>query len=108
MIKIFQFSLILLTLHSTLGFAGTYSISQEKKNFSQKEITINVGDTIEFPNKDPFFHNVYSLSAPKSFELGSYPPGMSRSVVFDKAGVVDVRCAIHQGMKLKVIVKPKQ
>jgi len=108
MIKTVQFSLILLIFLSTLSFAETFSISQEKKSFSQEEITINVGDTIEFPNKDPFFHNVYSLSASKSFELGSYPPGMSRSVVFDKVGEVDVRCAIHQGMKLKVTVKPKQ
>jgi len=65
-----------------------------------------VGDSINFRNEDPYFHNVFSLSDAKTFDLGSYPQGQSKKVTFDKPGTVEVECAIHPNMKLVVEVSP--
>lgn len=85
--------------------AKDHTVDQKDKQFSIKELTIKVGDTINFRNSDPFFHNIYSLSPIKIFDLGSYAQGQSKSVKFDKAGEVEVNCAIHPSMKLKVKVE---
>ena len=93
----------------TLAHAKDVEVSQKSKTFIQdkapvKSLRIKVGDTVNFRNDDPFFHNVFSTSAAKSFDLGSYPQGQARKVTFDKEGSVDVECAIHPEMKLKVEV----
>lgn len=84
-------------------------VEQKNKTFVNKGtkvdlLKIKIGDTIEFKNLDPYFHNVFSLSDTKLFDLGSYPEGQSRSVTFDKAGKVEVECAIHPNMKMTVEV----
>jgi plastocyanin len=89
--------------------AKELEVSQKSKTFLvQKEavhaLKLSVGDSISFRNDDPFFHNVYSASKTKEFDLGSYPQGQSRKVVFDKEGTVEVECAIHPDMKLRVDV----
>lgn len=89
--------------------AGDVDISQKGKTFLLQKapvaaIKVKVGDTVSFRNDDPFFHNVYSSSSAKSFDLGSYPQGQSRKVTFDKEGAVEVACAIHPDMKLRVEV----
>lgn len=81
-------------------------VSQKNKAFSVKKLTIKVGDTIKFVNDDNFAHNVFSLSAPKSFDLGSFGNGGSKSVTFDKPGKVEVECAVHPDMRLDVEVQP--
>ncbi|WP_435277204.1 hypothetical protein ACMAZF_07910 [Psychrobium sp. nBUS_13] len=53
------------------------------------------GDVVSFPNFDTFFHNVYSLSDIKSFDLGSYKQGETKKRTFKEKGVVEVECAIH-------------
>src|SRR5690349_8869655 len=85
-------------------------VEQKDKTFVYKgakatTLKIKVGTTIEFRNLDPYFHNVFSLSEAKLFDLGSYPQGQSRSVTFDKPGKVEVECAIHPLMKMTVEVK---
>lgn len=90
--------------------AGEITIAQKDKTFVKdgakiEAVTIKVGDTINFKNEDPWFHNIFSLSDLKTFDLGSYPQGQSKSVVFDKAGTAEVECAIHPTMLLKVEVK---
>lgn len=85
--------------------AETFEVGQKDKAFTVEKIEIKAGDTIKFTNNDPFFHNVFSLSDTKMFDLGSYPQGESKEVVFDQPGEVDVECAIHPNMQLKVIVK---
>lgn len=97
-------------LFSSALNAEEYTIGQKNKTFVKddkliEEITVNVGDEIRFENMDPWFHNVFSLSDIKSFDLGSYPKGESKSVKFDKAGTVEIECAIHPSMFLKVQVK---
>ncbi len=97
-------SLLCILLSCNL-YAATTEITQKDKAFSLAEVKIKKGDTIRFTNKDPFFHNVFSLSDAKLFDLGSYAQGEFKDVVFDQAGVVDVECAIHTNMKLKVTVE---
>ena len=59
---------------------------------------------VEFPNSDRVYHNVFSLSKPRRFDLGRYPRGQSRSVVFDRPGVVRVFCEIHSHMSAFILV----
>ena len=66
---------------------------------------MNQSDNVKFINDDPFAHNIFSLSDVKSFDLGSYGQGLSKSVVMDKAGTVEVECAVHPDMKLVIEVK---
>lgn len=84
--------------------AQTATVDQKDKQFSVPSLKIKVGDSVRFVNSDPFFHNVFSLSDAKTFDLGSYPQGQSRSIVFDKPGEVEVECAIHPNMKMKISV----
>jgi len=84
--------------------AANYEVDQKGKKFSKPQLTIHKGDTITFKNDDPFFHNIFSLSAVQSFDVGTFSTGETRQVQFDKLGVVDVECAIHPEMKLKVEV----
>jgi plastocyanin len=83
----------------------------EHMRVTQKElafapgVTIAIkGTTIDFPNEDKVFHNVFSLSEPARFDLGLYKSGDSRSVQFNRAGVVDIYCNIHPQMAAKVKV----
>jgi plastocyanin len=85
--------------------AAESEVSQKNKSFSVKQLKIKKGDTVSFPNHDPFFHNVFSLSPAKTFDLGSYPSGETRKVTFDKPGTVDVECAIHPHMHMSIIVE---
>ena len=86
-------------LSATSSNAADYTINQTDKQFSEKTLYIKVGDSVNFVNNDPFFHNVYSLSETRQFDLGFYRTGLGKSVTFDKAGKVEVECAIHPNMK---------
>ncbi|TGN08421.1 methylamine utilization protein [Leptospira ilyithenensis] len=90
---------------SALYAANEFSVAQKNKSFSVKTLDIKVGDTVSFPNEDDFFHNVYSLSPAKIFDLGSYKKGETKKVIFDKAGIITVQCAIHPEMKMEIVVK---
>ena len=99
-----QFMFLCLVLPAT-GLAAEFEVFQKNKRFSVSELKIKAGDTVSFPNGDPFFHNVFSLSPVRMFDLGSYPEGETRKVTFDKPGVVEVECAIPPHMKLKIEVQ---
>lgn len=93
-------------LHSTYLYAAAqFEVGQKNKQFTQLQLSINVGDTVTFTNEDDFFHNVFSLSPIKTFDLGSYPKGEGRSVIFDQPGTVEVECAIHPNMLMTIEVK---
>jgi plastocyanin len=77
---------------------------QEGLAFQPHLLAVLKGSTVEFPNADPVFHNVFSLSRAASFDLGRYPRGSSRSVRFDSAGVVKVFCHIHSDMSAVILV----
>jgi plastocyanin len=99
---------IALFLVAVLPFAAAYGASldvvQQDKKFAPVKLKIKVGDTVNFKNEDPFFHNVFSLSDVQTFDLGSYPKGQSKAVKFDKPGTVEVGCSIHPDMKLMIEV----
>lgn len=95
--------LILLTL-TNLVQAATLTVLQKDKQFVPVTLQIKVGDSVNFMNEDPFYHNVFSLSDTKSFDLGSFPKGQFKTVVFNKAGKVNVECAIHPDMHLEIEV----
>jgi plastocyanin len=80
------------------------SIRQVNETFVPHVLPIIVGTTVEFPNGDPFFHNVFSLSGTKSFDLGRYPKGQIRAVRFDKPGIIKVFCHIHSNMSAVILV----
>jgi hemoglobin len=79
-------------------------VEQRDKTFAPHVMAVPVGSTVEFPNFDPIFHNVFSLSRTKPFDLGMYKNGDLREVVFDKAGVVRLGCNIHANMSAYLIV----
>jgi len=85
--------------------ADNHTVGQAKKAFTVPVLKAKVGDTIQFRNDDEFAHNVFSLSDTQSFDLGSYKKGETRSVKLDKEGVIEVECAIHPEMKMKIEVK---
>lgn len=80
------------------------TMSQKNEQFTPHVLPILKGTTVEFPNEDEVFHNVFSLSGPKQFDLPKYPAGASRSVTFPKSGVVNVFCHIHTDMSAIIFV----
>lgn len=76
---------------------------QKNKSFEPSLIVIPVGGKVEFPNHDPFFHNVFSLFEGKRFDLGLYESGTTRFVQFDKPGISFIFCNIHAQMSAVVI-----
>jgi plastocyanin len=81
-----------------------FRMTQEGEAFLPHVLPILAGSTVEFPNLDPIFHNVFSLSATRTFDLGRYPQGDSKSVQFDQPGLVPVFCHIHSDMSAIVLV----
>jgi plastocyanin len=81
------------------------TLAQKNKRFDPKILPIVRGQTIQFPNNDPIYHNVFSVSAIHEFDLGQYRSGdPPRSEVFDKPGLVPVYCNIHPDMIAYVVV----
>jgi len=76
---------------------------QKNKRFEPHLLVVPVGTVVEFPNQDPFFHNVFSLYKGKRFDLGLYEAGSSRSVRFDRPGVSFIFCNIHPEMSAAVV-----
>jgi plastocyanin len=98
--------LVLAALFAVSAHAEEHVVVQKNKSFPTKKLTVHVGDTVKFVNDDPFAHNIFSLSDTKSFDLGSYGHGLSKSVTMDKPGEVDVECAVHPEMKMTIQVQP--
>jgi plastocyanin len=80
-------------------------IRQAGERFVPHVLPVVVGTTVEFPNEDPYFHNVFSLSRARTFDLGRYPRGEARRVTFDKPGIVQVFCHIHSDMTAIIVVR---
>ncbi len=80
-----------------------YRLVQKNKQFTPHLLVVPTGTSVEFPNRDPFFHNVFSLFNGKSFDLGLYESGTSRSVRFDREGASYIFCNIHPEMGAVVL-----
>ncbi|HZQ70947.1 MAG TPA: carboxypeptidase regulatory-like domain-containing protein [Terriglobales bacterium] len=83
--------------------SGHPRLTQKNKSFLPHVLVVPVGSEVEFPNRDPFFHNVFSLFEGKRFDLGLYEAGSTRNVRFDKAGISYIFCNIHPEMSAVVI-----
>ena len=103
LISITALAFFALSMQSAL--AAEYEVGQKNKAFTVKKLEIKAGDTVSFPNHDPFFHNVFSLSETKTFDLGSYKKGETKKITFEKAGTIQVECAIHPKMQMVIEVK---
>lgn len=79
-------------------------MAQKDMMFEPSVLAVAVGSDVSFPNLDPFFHNVFSYSKPKKFDLGRYPSGETSLVTFNKPGLVKVFCEIHASMRAYVHV----
>lgn len=79
-------------------------LGQKDQAFVPRVLAIERGTTVSFPNHDPIFHNVFSVSPNKRFDLGKYPRGQTRHVRFDKTGLVNVYCDIHSDMAGYILV----
>jgi plastocyanin len=83
---------------------ATPELKQINQSFEPHVLGVPVGTTVEFPNMDLVYHNVFSYSKTKRFDLGYYGKGKSRQVTFDKPGMVQVFCDIHSTMSAYVLV----
>lgn len=77
---------------------------QQDTAFSPAALTVPVGGTVEFPNEDPFLHNVFSYSGSHRFDLGRYPRGESKTEQFQEPGIVEVFCEVHDKMRGVIVV----
>jgi len=83
--------------------AQNLRLVQKNKSFEPHILVVPAGSMVEFPNRDPFFHNVFSLFEGKKFDLGLYEAGTTRMVRFDRAGISYIFCNIHPEMSAVVI-----
>lgn len=81
---------------------------QRNQAFEPHVLAIAAGTEVDFPNRDPIYHNVFSLSPISRFDLGKYPKGQSRTVTFRRAGIARVFCDIHSNMEAYVVVVPNR
>ena len=80
------------------------TMRQDDERFTPHVLPVLRGSTVDFPNADDVFHNVFSLSSARTFDLGRYPKGSAKSVTFEKSGVVQVFCHIHSDMSAVILV----
>src|SRR5690349_5968313 len=83
-------------------------VQQRGKRFVPGLIGVTAGQTVSFPNGDPFFHNVFSPSVARTFDLGQYRTGETKRRRFPTPGVVDVYCNIHPEMSATILVLPNR
>jgi plastocyanin len=85
---------------------ATASMKQEGKQFVPQVLVVAKGTTVDFPNRDAIFHNVFSVTPDHSFDLGSYRQGETKSVTMSKPGVLTVYCNMHPQMVGHILVVP--
>ncbi len=74
----------------------TVEIRQEGLELRPRVVALPLGSTVTFPNRDDLFHNIFSYSKAKRFDLGRYPKGESKTETFDAKGQIDLRCEVHE------------
>ena len=79
---------------------------QKDRHFMPHVLAISVGSTVDFPNRDPYYHNAFSNFSGQQFDTSLYPPGTSRGIAFKRPGIVRVFCNIHPTMSAIIAVLP--
>jgi plastocyanin len=93
------------TTAAASGSKAPLQMTQKDVAFAPDLVAVFLGGTVEFPNQDDTYHNVFSYSKAKRFDLGRFRKGeKAASVVFDKPGVVTVHCEIHDRMRGVILV----
>lgn len=82
------------------------TIAQKGRKFLPDLVAVTVGQSVSFPNNDPFLHNVFSQSTARKFDLGSFKKGDTKEKSFPNPGVIDVYCNIHPEMAATILVLP--
>lgn len=104
----FRRSVVYLESAPSLAFPdlepGRATMDQRNETFVPHVLAITVGTTVDFPNSDNTYHNVFSLRGPRPFDLGRYAAGRSKAVRFDRPGIVRVFCEIHSHMSAFILV----
>jgi plastocyanin len=96
-------------IDSTLSVEGSApAMEQKDQAFAPRVVAVPVGAAVAFPNRDPIFHSVFSVSPVKRFDLGKYGRGKSKSVRFTKPGPVNIYCDIHSDMAGFILVVPNR
>jgi plastocyanin len=106
----FEMSRVVLYLEGP-GPAGSNAapqIAQLDRRFVPDLVVIPAGSTVSFPNMDPIFHNVFSLSKAKAFDLGAYDKGETKHIMFPKPGIVEVYCHLHPNMAATIVITPNR
>jgi plastocyanin len=80
------------------------TMTQRDTMFVPSVVAVRAGGSVDFPNGDPFFHNVFSYSSAQRFDLGRYARGESKSVTFPEVGIVEVFCEVHEFMRGAIVV----
>jgi plastocyanin len=91
------------SVHMDLSKAK-FIMNQQNLTFIPHILPVPVGATVHFPNNDKVDHNIFSLSRTNKFNLGSYTPGKSKTISFDKPGIVELRCDVHAEMAAYIMV----
>jgi len=94
----------IVTREGSLPTSPHLRLVQKHRRFTPHLLVVRVGSVVEFPNLDPFFHNVFSLFEGKRFDLGLYEAGTTRAVNFDAPGICYIFCNIHPEMSAVVVV----
>jgi plastocyanin len=97
-------AILMLTSASLAAGLSDYVIHQKGRTFSEREISIRIGQTVVFANDDTVPHNVISTTPGNEFNLGSQAPGTATPVTFTAPGEVHVLCGIHPRMRMKINV----
>jgi plastocyanin len=97
-------SVLTLLVSRAVSAGKKHVVVQKGKSFSVAELHVKVGDVVEFKNQDDVSHNVFSVSKTQPFNTKMQTPGSDAAVTFTNAGTIEVRCAIHPGMKLQIQV----
>lgn len=95
---------LLIAASGSAAGQAQHTVTQQGKKFQPSKVTVQPGDTIVFRNDDAVVHNVFSETPGFEFNLKRQPPGSSGTVRFGRRGVAEIRCAIHPGMKLRIVV----
>jgi len=103
-LSVLTLSAMSMSVSRVVAAGEKHVVSQKGKSFSVTELHVKVGDVVEFKNDDDVSHNVFSVSKIQPFNTKMQTPGSEAAVIFTNEGTVEVRCAIHPGMRLKIQV----
>ncbi len=103
---VFAFMAVALTI-SGVGTAAAdeYVISQKKRKFTPSVLVAKIGDKVTYLNDDRFAHNLFSETPGHEFDVRKQMPGDRHTITLDRKGVIEVRCAIHSRMRMKITVE---